>query len=300
MGGASEDARRTAAGDRPTPADARALWRVCEPVHAVTYFAPEVRDALKAVGLRGFWMGYTAARLAPLGPIGPEVGTAVLHNFAPTMVARSLPDAWRYASPEAVLTARAEALPRALAPFVEDLDVGTIEAVTASIRRATEAAGVEGRAMFAAHVALPWPDDPVLRLWHATTLLREHRGDGHVAALTAADLTGLEAHVLATAVRGGDPAVLRDNRGWSEDEWARSVNALATRGLVDRTGAATAVGQEEHAAVEAVTDRLAARPLARLDRDDVATLIATLAPVAQRIAATGLVPFPNPMGLPRP
>jgi hypothetical protein len=286
--------------DRRGPVDARALWRVCEPVHAVTYFAPEVRDALKAVGLRGFWMGYTAARLAPLGPVGPEVGTAVLHNFAPAMVARSLPDAWRYASPEEVLSARAAALPRALAPFVDDLDDGAREAVTGSLRRAVTAAGVEGRPLFAAHAALPWPEDPVLRLWHATTLLREHRGDGHVAALTAADLTGLEAHVLATAVRGGDPAVLRENRGWSEHEWATSVDALAARGLVDRSGAATAVGQEQHAAVEAATDRLAARPLAHLQGGEVATVIATLAPIAQRIAATGLVPFPNPMGLPRP
>lgn len=288
------------AADRPTPADARALWRVAEAVHAVTYFAPEVRDALKATGLRGFWMGYTAARLAPLGPIGPEVGTAVLHNFAPAMVARSLPAAWSYASPEAALSARAEALPRALAPFLTDLRDDDRDTVTDALERATAAAGLEGRALFAAHAALPWPDEPSLRLWHATTLLREHRGDGHVAALTAADITGLEAHVLATAVRGGDPAVLRDNRGWSEDEWAAAVQALADRGFVDRDGIATAVGEEEHARVEAATNRAAARPLAVLTRAEVEAAIRALAPVAQRIAATGLVPFPNPMGLPRP
>jgi hypothetical protein len=286
--------------DRPTPDDARALWRVCEPVHAVTYFAPEVRDALRGTGLRGFWMGYTAARLAPLGPVGVEVGTAVLHNFAPRMVARSLPDAWDHADPATVLAARAEALPIALGPFLADLGGERLAQATRILEQAMAAAGVDGRPLFAAHTSLPWPDDPVLRLWHATTLLREHRGDGHVAALTAADLTGLEAHLLATAVRGGDPAVLRDNRGWTEDEWAGATEALASRGLVDRDGVATAVGQEEHAAVEAATDRAAARPLAASSRDEVATVIGTLAPVAQRIAATGLVPFPNPMGLPRP
>jgi hypothetical protein len=289
-----------AAADAPTPADARALWRVAEAVHAVTYFAPEVRDALKATGLRGFWMGYTAARLAPLGPIGPEIGTAVLHNFAPAMVARSLPAAWSYTTPDAVLRARAEALPHALAPFLTDLRDDDRDTATDTLARATASAGLEGRALFAAHVALPWPEDPSLRLWHATTLLREHRGDGHVAALTAADLTGLEAHVLATAVGGGDPAVLRDNRGWTEGEWAAAVHALADRGLVDRAGIATAVGEEEHAKVEAVTNRTAARPLAVLRRAELEATIRVLAPVAQRIAATGLVPFPNPMGLPRP
>jgi hypothetical protein len=289
-----------AAADRPTPADARALWRVAEAVHAVTYFAPEVRDALRATGLRGFWMGYTAARLAPLGAVGPEVGTAVLHNFAPTMVARSLPAAWSYATPEDVLRARSEALPRALASFLTDLREEDRDTATAVLARVTASAGVQGRALFAAHAALPWPEDPSHRLWHATTLLREHRGDGHVAALTAADLTGLEAHVLVTAVRGGDAAVLRDNRGWSEDEWAAAVGALADRGLVDRNGIATAVGEEEHAAVEAATNRAAARPLAAVTRAEIEATIRALAPVAQRIAATGLVPFPNPMGLPRP
>lgn len=288
------------ATDRPSPGDARALWRVCEPIHAVTYFAPEVRDAMKAVGLRGFWMGYTAGRLAPLGPVGAEVGTAVLHNFAPAMVARSLPDAWDLATPEDVLTARADALVPALTPFLTSLDDTARDAAAATLERAMVGAGVEGRALFAAHAALPWPDDPLLRLWHATTLLREHRGDGHVAALTAADLSGLEAHVLVTAVRGGDPAVLRDNRGWTEEAWAAATVALAARGLVDDSGAATAIGHEEHQAVEEATDRAAARPLAALTRDEVRELTSTLAPVAQRIAATGLVPFPNPMGLPRP
>ncbi len=286
--------------DRPTPEDARSLWRVCEPIHAVTYFAPEVRDALRATGLRGFWMGYTAARLAPLGTVGPEVGAAVLHNFAPAMVARSLPSAWDHATPAAVLDARADALPRALAPFVADLDADAGRRAAATLERAMRDAAVDGRPLFAAHAALPWPDDPVLRLWHATTLLREHRGDGHVAALTAADITGLEAHVLVSGVRGSDPAVLRDNRGWDLDAWDAATVDLAARGLLDRTGAATAVGRELHDEVETATDRAAARPLRVLSRQDVAEVTATLAPVAQRIAATGLVPFPNPMGLPRP
>jgi hypothetical protein len=285
--------------DRPAPGEARALWRVCEPIHAVTYFAPEVRDALRALGLRGFWMGYIAARVAPLGAIGPEIATAVLHDFAPEMLARSLPDAWSYATPTAVLEARAVALPAALAPFTGGADdEWTVPA--GHLERVVRAAPVVGRTSFAAHRELAWPDAPLLRLWHVATLLREHRRDGHVAALTATGLSGLEAHVLVTGVRGTDPAVLRDNRGWSVDDWDGATVALADRGLVDRTGVATAAGADLHGAVEGATDRAAARPLAVLTPQERSATISALSGLAQRIAATGLVPFPNPIGLPRP
>jgi hypothetical protein len=286
--------------DRPAPGEARALWRVCEPIHAVTYFAPEVRDALRAVGLRGFWMGYTAARVAPLGAIGPEIATAVLHNFAPDMVARSLPAAWSYATPSAVLEARSAALPAALAPFTGAAEEGVWAVPADLLERVVRAAPVVGRTLFAAHRELAWPDAPLLRLWHVATLLREHRGDGHVAALTAAGLSGLEAHVLVTGVRGTDPALLRDNRGWSVDDWDGATVALADRGLVDRTGVATAAGAALHADVEGATDGAAAGPLAVLTPEERSATISALSGIAQRIAATGLVPFPNPMGLPRP
>jgi hypothetical protein len=283
-----------------SPADARSLWRVLEPIHAVTYFAPEVRDALRATGLRGFWMGYTAARLAPLGAVGPEVGTAVLHNFAPSMVARSLPDAWSYASPETVLEARSTGLRVALAPFLDRLEPATTDVVVARLRRSLEVTPVDGRPLFGAYAALPWPDDPQLALWHAATLVREHRGDGHIAALTAADISGVEAHVLATAVRDGDPDLLRDDRGWTEDAWADAGRRLASRDLLDSTGAATPLGHELHDAIESATDLAARRALTELDPGTAAETATALAGVAQRIAATGLVPFPNPIGLPRP
>ena len=33
---------------------ARVMWTLFEPLHAVTYFAPEGRAAFEAAGLRGF------------------------------------------------------------------------------------------------------------------------------------------------------------------------------------------------------------------------------------------------------
>jgi hypothetical protein len=279
----------------PTPEDARALWRVCEPLHAASYVAVEVRDALRAAGLRGFWTGYLAARLAPLGPVGPEVAASVLPEYAPEMLADVVPATWERLTPSEVLAARAAALPAALAPFLGDLPADRSTAVTATLEAAVRAAAVDGRPLFAANAALPWPPEPDLRLWHAATLLREHREDGRLAVLTAADLTGLEALALTTAVRGSDPAVLRDEQGWDVARWRAATSALAVRGLVDRSGAATAVGHEEHAALGAATDRAAARMLVGCSRREVGTAITVLAPIAQRIAATGLVPFPNPV-----
>lgn len=282
-----------------SPADARALWRVLEPIHAVTYFAPEVRDALKATGLRGFWMGYHASRLAPLGAIGPEIATAVLHNFAYPHVARALPDAWSYVTPHGVLATRSDAVAVALGTHLTGIDARQLTSAVDRLRPGLDGADLGGRPLFAAYRSLPWPDGPHLALWHAATLLREHRGDGHIAALTVAGLSGLDAHVLATGVRGTDPALLRDHRGWSSDAWEVSRAGLARRGLL--TGdLATEAGHAEHAAVEDATDLAALDALGGLGPDDLAALLAAVAPAAQRIAATGMVPFPNPIGLPRP
>lgn len=289
-----------ASRDLPTPADARALWRVCEPIHALTYVAPQARDALRAVGLRSFWTGYIAARLAPVGAVGPEVGASLLHDVSPGLVARALPSAWSVASPATVLAARVEALPAAVAPYLADPGDPALAGVAEQLAHAVAEVAADGRPLFAAHRALSWPDSPAARLWHAATAFREHRAGGSVAATTAAGLSALEALVLANAVRSGDPTVVTDDLGWGAAAWLAAVEELAHRGLVDRSGAATAVGREQHDTLQALADDASARALGTLRRSEVAHLTATLAPVAQRIAATGLVPFPNPVRFPHP
>jgi hypothetical protein len=137
-------------------------------------------------------------------------------------------------------------------------------------------------------------------LWHAATVLREHRGDGHVAALVAADLTGLEANVLAVA--GGPLAAERFQqvRGWTPEEWAAAWEALAERGLVSCDGALTPSGAALRASVEEATDRAALRPWRALGSDATTRLDTLLAPVVARLLATGVIPDPNPIGVPRP
>ena len=180
------------------PELARQLYDRFEPIHAVTYFAPEARAAMDNLGYRGFWMGYFAARSAPLGQVAPEVVTAVFYNFAPTRVAKALPAAWEIAGPTVVLQVREDSAVAALRRYGLSDDENVCTAAQFA-GKAAQQASVDGRPLFAANLALPWPTDPVAALWHATTLLREYRGDGHIAALVAAGISGRESNVLHCA-----------------------------------------------------------------------------------------------------
>lgn len=278
----------------------RALWRLLEPLHAVTYFSPEPLDALRAAGYRGFWMGYFAGRAAPLGAVGPDVVEAVFANFAPARVARALPAAWDFAPPAAALAAReqgsAAALRRVLgeahladrAPVLE-VAVGLLEQVVA-------AAPVAGRPLFAANRAVPAAPDPLVRLWQLATLLREHRGDGHVAALVAAGVGGRESHVLHALATDTPAEVYRTARDFDDAEWQDHLRSLGERGWV-REGRLTAEGRAAKAAIEQATDLAADPPFAVLAPAELAELRTLLHPLAGRVAASGDLPLDSPMGL---
>lgn len=279
---------------------ARTVWQVLEPVHAVTYFAPESREANRAVGLRGFWMGYFASRAAPLGAVAAGVVEAVFFNFHPAMVRRAVPDAWGFAAPDAVLRARAGAATAALRRVAPSAAAAAADTVPL-LDRAVAAADGGGRPLFAANrdLAAQPPDDPVGALWQAATALREHRGDGHVAVLTAEGLDGCEAHVLHAACRQLPAAMLRDNRGWSEADWRAAEGRLAARGLLSADGGPTPEGRALRAHVEARTDALAVRPYrAALTTAEAGRLVDRLTPLTDEVLAAGAIPFPNPMGLP--
>jgi hypothetical protein len=170
---------------------ARRLWSRLEPIHVVTYFSPEVRAALSGAGYKGFWMGYFAGRAAPMGPVGPEVVFATFYNFSIAHVRRAIPDAWAFAPPSAALQAREQGSAAALRRAFAGKDLaGAVQTAAVLARAAAESAPMEGRVLFAANRALPWPAEPAAVLWQACTLLREHRGDGHVAALAAAGIGG--------------------------------------------------------------------------------------------------------------
>ncbi|HYB82477.1 MAG TPA: hypothetical protein VED43_12685 [Mycobacterium sp.] len=283
---------------RRQPELARRFFDRFEPVHAVTYFAPEARAALDGLGYRGFWMGYFAARSAPLGIVPPEVVTAIFYNFAPERVAKALPAAWQIAGPEAALRARQDSAVAALRRY--GLRTGENIGVAAELAgRAARQAPLDGRPLFAANLALPWPNDPLAALWHAATLLREQRGDAHVAVLTAAGISGRESNVLHAAAGGIPRDYIARTRDYDDAAWRHYEQRLAERGRLNDDGSLTAAGRQLKDHIESATDTLALSALDGLSDDEVEALFQALTPITRAVIAGGDLPAVTPMTLRR-
>jgi hypothetical protein len=279
------------------PSLARRFFDRFEPVHAVTYFAPEARTALDGLGFRGFWMGYFAARSAPFGVVPTEVVTASFYNFTPERVGKALPAAWDIASPSEVLRVRQDSAVAALRRYgVTDDDAG---AAAELAEKAARSAPLDGRPLFAANVALDWPDEPVARLWHAVTLLREQRGDGHVAVLSTLGVLGRESNVLHAAAGRVPKEMIMRSRDYDEELWDHYRERLARRGLLDVDGALTDAGRDLKQRIEETTDRLALSALDALDDDEIERLFRSLTLITRKVVAAGDVPAATPMGLGR-
>jgi len=277
---------------------ARQLWQRFEVVHDVVYFSPHAAGAARALGLRGYWMGYFAFRAAPLGPVGPATVTAVFYGFHRSRVARALPDAWTYTTPQAAIAAREAAVDAALAELTgADLPAGDLDEAAGLAWRAAQLADTAGRPLAAANQALPRSGTARVALWQATAVLREHRGDGHNAVLVSRGIGPAEAHLLKAGAGESDPDVLRTGRGFPDDEWDAARAGLRDRGLLDGDGRLTAAGQAEHEAIETATDRVARQPWDALGEDGATRLLALLHPLAAAVVGSGLLPQPNPVGL---
>jgi hypothetical protein len=279
------------------PSLARRFFDRLEPVHAVTYFAPESRTALEALGFRGFWMGYFAARSAPFGVVPTEVVSAAFYNFAPERVAKALPAVWEIASPSDALRVREESAAAALRRCGVTDDEAGVAADLAE--KAARSAPLDGRPLFAANLSLDWPDTPVAKLWHAVTLLREQRGDGHVAVLCSLGVSGRESNVLHAAAGRVPREMIMRSRDYDEEQWAHYRSRLAARGLLDGDGALTDAGRDLKQRIEHATDQLALSALDALRDDEVERLFRALTPITRKVVAAGDVPAATPMGLGR-
>lgn len=278
------------------PRLARRFFDRLEPVHAVTYFAPEARAALDNLGYRGFWMGYFAARSAPFGVVPAQVVTAAFYNFAPERVAKVLPAAWEFAPPADALRAREQSAVEAL----RRCGVADDEASTAAdlAAKAARSAPLDGRPLFAANLALDWPEEPLAKLWHAVTLLREQRGDGHVSVLSSLGVSGRECNVLHAAADRVPKEMIMRSRDYDDEQWDFYRERLARQGLLDGDDL-TAAGHELKQRIEHTTDALALGALAALDDTEVEALFRSLTPITRKVVAAGDVPAATPMGLSR-
>jgi len=277
---------------------ARRMWARFEPVHAVTYFSPESRASYEAAGLRGYWRGYFAGRAAPMGAVDAEPVIAAFHGFAPAMVHRALPDVWSRATPAETLRARREGAVAALDRILADRDPAALAEAADLADEATLPLADATGPLGAANAALPRDPQapPLARLWQATTTLREHRGDAHVAALLAAGFDGPESVVWRCAP--GHRTQMQEYRGWTDEDWQAASDRLRARGWLDAEGTHTAEGDAAYAAVEAATDREAGRVWDNLGAERTERLRELLTPIAS--VAFSDIPNINPMGVPHP
>ncbi|WP_329119696.1 SCO6745 family protein [Streptomyces sp. NBC_01353] len=282
------------------PGRVRQMWHLLEPLHALLYYAPEAFEEARALGydVEERWPAYFAWRAAPLGPAGAERIGSAFYSFSPKMVARYVPGVWRTAAPADVLDARLRAVDRAyravLGPeVVEGPDLAEAAALA---RRAAEAAVTAGRPLAAANAELPWPEAPHLVLWQAATILREHRGDGHLVALLAADLDPAESLVSFAAVGAASEQTFA-SRGWSDSAWSAARDRLTARGLLAADGSVTDAGRALRAGVELRTDELAAAPWAALGAESTARLAGLLGGPWLAVIGSGLLPGENTLGI---
>jgi hypothetical protein len=266
------------------------MFELLEPICLVTFFAEECTEEMAALGHRTYWDGYFASRAAPLGRVPAQVVHAAFYSFADGEAARHIPSAWETIPPEASVAARergsAASVRRILGDELAD-SPGLVRAADLTTKAATSAP-TEGRVMYAGMRTLPVPSDPVARLWHSATMLREHRGDGHVAALVGARIGGTEAHVLSALEMGiHPPESFGRIHHLPKKRLAAVMDGLRERGLVDTDGRFTDAGRETKQRIEALTDELAAPPYDALSPAELDELVAELEPITATLVAAG-------------
>ena len=276
------------------PETARKTWRTAEPIHGFIYFLPEAGEAYDALGGIGPRTGYFASRAAAMGEVPASVVVSTFYNFNPALVREAMEPAWAVASAGKWVETRLAAVDAGLRRAWDGaVDSPAIRELAGLLRTAAERAceSPEGRPLFAGHAASAWPDEPHLQVWFAQTLLREFRGDGHIAALVCEGLSGLEA--LITHAGSGDVAaqVLASSRAWPAAEWSAATEALAARGIVNADGSLTDAGRAQRDRIEMRTDELATSPYAALgdERCDRARELAR--PLSRMIVDSGMIGF---------
>ena len=265
---------------------ARRMFDLVEPIGVIPYAADEPNEAMFALGFTDFWDTYFAGRAAPLGLASAEVVDALFYNFAPGEVARHIPKVWRTTTPEAAIAARQAGCVKALRRILgEHVDTPAFARATDLLQKAATSAPWEGRPMYAALRSVPTPDEVVARLFHAASLLREHRGDGHVAVLMVEGVGRLEAHVLFALDMGMPAEQFGRIHHLPAPQLAAVIDGMRDRGLIGDDGWLSEAGRAAKQRVEALTDDLAAKPYESLEPSELDELMAALEPLAPLLLA---------------
>ncbi|MCU1392436.1 MAG: hypothetical protein JWM34_864 [Ilumatobacteraceae bacterium] len=265
---------------------ARRMFELIEPIGAIPYSADEPNEAMFALGFTNYWDTYFAGRAAPLGLVPAEVVDALFYNFAPGEVARHIPKVWRTTTPELAIAARQAGCVKALRRIFGDrVDSAPFARAAELLMVAATSAPVEGRPMYAALRAAAIPDDVAARLFHAAALLREHRGDGHIAALMIEGVGRLEAHVLLALDMDMPAEKFGRIHHLPSAQLGAVIDGLRDRGVIGADGWLSERGRAVKRRVESLTDDLAAKPYEVLEPGEIDELMDSLAPLTELLLA---------------
>lgn len=263
------------------PSIGRKMWERIESPHAYIYFVPEASAEYTAIGVERI-AHYFASRAAAMGAVNGATVAATYYNFSPGLCARAMRDVWSQTTPGEMVAARYRAVGTAGQRLWGDhLDL--VSAALELAKIACEALEPAGRPLFAGHASVAPPDQPISELWHYLTLIREYRGDGHVLALVAHDLSPIGALQTAGAHTGASIDFLRKSRGWSDEEWRSEHASLVEAGLLSSDGSLTKDGGDLRTSIEDLTNSLAMAPWVHLGESQTMQLAELLQPLGQAV-----------------
>jgi Helix-turn-helix family len=273
----------------------RRLRDLVEPLAANVYFAPEAHQAYGELGL-SFLPGYFCSRGACMGQVPGEVIASAFAVFNPALVLPAVEEGWSKTDAPTILAARQDGATASLQRLLDGVPEG-VERATALLRRAGEAAPLEGYPLAAGLSSLGFPGDSLGDLWRAADIVREHRGDSHTGAWVSAGIGAVEITLLTELWWRLPLKSYAPTRGWDDAQLDAALDGLRARGLVDGD-AFTPAGEALRAAVEESTDRQERRVVEALG-DDADELLDLLEPWSKAVVASGGYPT-DPAQLSRP
>ncbi|MBP2368735.1 SCO6745 family protein [Pseudonocardia parietis] len=262
-------------GPRPTPpaatspSPARALRDAIEPLACLSIWSPEAAEGYAALGLDDYFAAYVWQRVAPLGTPPEPLAVTALGVFDGGLIGPQYALGASAVDRDKIVAVRLDAPGRTLRRVLgEDLPELGREAAAAvvALRRGIDAADRTARPLFTGLLAEPWPDDPAAALVHACHVLREHRGDSHLAVCAVDGLDAVQMNVLTELWCGYPLGAYTASRGWAPDRIEAAADELRARGLLDGDRL-SADGLRHRATLEARTDGMQRAVVAAIGAD---------------------------------
>ncbi|MBF6599704.1 MAG: hypothetical protein IVW36_04255 [Dehalococcoidia bacterium] len=264
----------------------RTLRNVCEPIGANVYFAPEAHERYAKLGLQGYGSGYFCSRGASLGKPGGLVVTAAFGVFSPAVVVPAVEAGWAATEPAPLLDARHDGAVASLRRLLGEPDACQLDRAVELLQRGLARAEGAGHPLFSGLKSLPWPGDPVGQLWRCCDLVREHRGDSHIAVWTRAMVAPIEIQLMSELQMGIPLKTYSATRGWTPAEMDAALDGMRAKGWLDGDSFSPD-GRALREAIESDTDAMEV-PIVDAIEPDFDELVEILRPWASAITAAGI------------